>query len=67
MPRDRCKFVLLFKDEDGNPLQTEFGECKFKDHQSLIVQEMPEKAPTGLSCFLVWRGFCSAGSLGDAK
>jgi DNA replication licensing factor MCM3 len=41
----------LFKDEDGNPLQTEFGECKFKDHQSLIVQEMPEKAPTGLILF----------------
>lgn len=35
------------QDEDGNPLQTEFGECKFKDHQSLIVQEMPEKAPAG--------------------
>ena len=37
----------MYQDEDGNPLQTEFGECKFKDHQSLIVQEMPEKAPAG--------------------
>ncbi|XP_023339006.1 DNA replication licensing factor MCM3 [Eurytemora carolleeae] len=35
------------QDEDGNPLQTEFGDCKFKDHQTLTLQEMPEKAPTG--------------------
>jgi len=35
------------QDEDGNLLQTEFGLCKFKDHQVITVQEMPEKAPTG--------------------
>merc|ERR1719376_535490 len=35
------------QDEDGNPLQTEFGLSKFKDHQTLTVQEMPEKAPAG--------------------
>jgi len=34
-------------DEDGNPLQTEFGLSKYKDHQTLTIQEMPEKAPTG--------------------
>jgi len=34
-------------DEDGNPLQTEFGLSRFKDHQTLTVQEMPEKAPAG--------------------
>eukprot|EP00088_Acartia_fossae_P042154 TRINITY_DN4416_c0_g1_i13.p1 TRINITY_DN4416_c0_g1~~TRINITY_DN4416_c0_g1_i13.p1 ORF type:complete len:800 (-),score=269.01 TRINITY_DN4416_c0_g1_i13:315-2714(-) len=35
------------QDEDGNLLQTEFGLCKFKDHQTVTIQEMPEKAPTG--------------------
>ena len=32
-------------DEHGNPLDTEFGLCTYKDHQSLVIQEMPERAP----------------------
>ncbi len=35
------------QDEDGNPLQTEFGLSTYRDHQTLTVQELPEKAPTG--------------------
>ncbi|XP_003704921.1 minichromosome maintenance 3 [Megachile rotundata] len=34
-------------DEDGNLLETEFGLSTYKDHQTLTIQEMPEKAPTG--------------------
>ena len=35
------------QDDDGNPLQTEFGLSTYKDHQTLAIQELPEKAPTG--------------------
>lgn len=35
------------KDKDGNPLETEFGLSLFKDHQRIVLQEMPESAPLG--------------------
>ena len=35
------------QDDDGNPLETEYGLSTYKDNQTLTLQELPEKAPTG--------------------
>lgn len=35
------------KDEEGNPLETEYGKCIYKNNQTVTLQEMPEKAPAG--------------------
>ncbi|KAL4815188.1 MCM2/3/5 family-domain-containing protein [Aspergillus spinulosporus] len=35
------------EDEDKNPLITEYGYCTYMDHQTISIQEMPERAPAG--------------------
>ncbi|KAI6648201.1 DNA replication licensing factor Mcm3-like [Oopsacas minuta] len=35
------------KDEDGNPLETEFGLSTYKDYQTITIQELPETSPPG--------------------
>ena len=35
------------QDKDGNSLETEFGLSIYKDHQTITLQEMPERAPMG--------------------
>jgi DNA replication licensing factor MCM3 len=34
-------------DDEGRPLQMEYGHCLFRDHQRISIQEMPERAPPG--------------------
>jgi len=35
------------KDANDNALSVEYGYCVYKDYQTVTVQEMPERAPTG--------------------
>ncbi|CAM9568888.1 unnamed protein product, partial [Sphacelaria rigidula] len=30
------------KDPEGNPLETEYGLCRFKDHQTVTIQVPPD-------------------------
>lgn len=39
--------ILETKDDEGNPLELEYGKSLYKDHQTLTLQEMPEVAPPG--------------------
>ena len=39
--------VLPQYDDQGNPLITELGFCKFKNRQTVVLQQLPEDAPAG--------------------
>ncbi|CAD8066004.1 unnamed protein product [Paramecium primaurelia] len=40
--------VVQKKDEEGNPMIFEFGLSDLNDMQTLVVQELPERTPTGM-------------------
>lgn len=44
---DATSGTYLTRDEEGNPLETEYGFSTFRNHQTLTIQEMPEHAPMG--------------------
>lgn len=39
--------VVPLKDEQGNAMNFEYGLSRFKNIQTLFIQELPEKTPTG--------------------
>jgi DNA replication licensing factor MCM3 len=39
--------VYPTRDEDGNPMETEFGLSAYRDFQTATLQEMPERTPPG--------------------
>ena len=45
--REKSVLNVPTKDYKGHALQTELGLCKYKDTQTLVLQEMPERTPAG--------------------
>lgn len=39
--------VYPTEDDEGQALVTEFGYSTYRDHQTISIQEMPERAPAG--------------------
>mmetsp|Transcript_47771 Transcript_47771/g.35020 ORF Transcript_47771/g.35020 Transcript_47771/m.35020 type:complete len:148 (-) Transcript_47771:384-827(-) len=49
-PNDQAKDLtntFPTKDANDNPLSCDYGYCLYKDYQTVTIQELPERAPTG--------------------
>ena len=53
--------LFFFKDEDGNPLETEYGESSYKDHQTFTIQV------SFTTCMSCWPCRCYFGEEGCHK
>lgn len=47
LPQNTTNNSYPTQDAEGNRLETEYGLCTYRDHQKIIIQEMPERAPPG--------------------
>ena len=61
----RCLTFATLKDEDGNPLETEYGLSTYKDHQTFTIQVKYwylwfAQMPSWLVQFLQWHNFNSS-------
>lgn len=41
---------MLKKDEGNNPVDVEYGQCEYHDHQTIVLQEAPEVRRAGRTC-----------------
>ena len=46
--KEFAKDQVPLYDQENNPLSLEFGLCKYKDVQLIVMQETPESVPTGM-------------------
>ena len=44
---DNISRMFPTKDAAGNPMTPDYGYCEYQDVQKVVIQEMPERAPTG--------------------
>jgi len=49
--------VVPNKDDDDNPLEMEHGLSEYKDYQTIVLQEMPERSQVGQVTPFIYANF----------